>query len=277
MKNFYKTSSALFVALLGLTFVSCSDDKDEPIDYKQLPTAAQTFINTYFGDTSVVKITSDKDKNKQEYEVDFANGFEVTFNKDGEWIDVDAPTGMTIPDGIAPEPIANYVSTYYPDLGINEIEKVTTGYKVDLINELELEFDAQGQIIGNEAVNPPAPTVQLPENAQKFLNTYFKDVEIETVKYDADKENQEYDVILYNGFEITFDKTGEWTDVDAPTDQVIPDGIAPESIASYVSNNYPGLLGIKEISKDKNGYDVELSDGTTLLFNLAGEFQKVDY
>lgn len=151
MKNLYKTCAALFVAILGLTFASCSDDKDEPIDFNQLPSVAQKFITTYFGDTKVSSVKYDKDKNDHEYEVKLQNGFELTFNVAGEWTDVDAPDGKAIPNGIAPEPIESFVLATYPESGINEIEKIKTGYDVELINGIDLKFNLQGEYVGVDA------------------------------------------------------------------------------------------------------------------------------
>ncbi|MCH5229036.1 MAG: PepSY-like domain-containing protein [Muribaculaceae bacterium] len=149
MKKFLQfIRPAIFIAILGLTFASCSDDKDEPIDFNQLPTISQNFIKTYFTNVEIVNIIYEKDKNNHEYEVDLENGFELTFNKEGDWTDVNAPNGQTIPDGIAPESIANYVSENYPDYGINEISKEKNGYDVELTNGLDLNFNLQGEFTG---------------------------------------------------------------------------------------------------------------------------------
>lgn len=114
---------------------------------------------------------------------------------------------------------------------------------------------------------------QLPTMAQVFIGDYFGDGSIKSVTYD--KKDKDWEVKLYNGFELKFDEQGNWTLVDAPTGQVIPDGIAPEPIASYVVANYP-QEGITEIEKTKSQYEVELTNGYELYFSLAGEFQKVD-
>lgn len=66
----------------------------------------------------------------------------------GEWVDVDAPVNMIILDGIAPETIVNYIEENYPEYGINEISKETYGYGGELVNNVELRFNAQGEFLG---------------------------------------------------------------------------------------------------------------------------------
>lgn len=63
--------------------------------------------------------------------------------------------------------------------------------------------------------------------------------------------------------------------VDAPSGQTIPSGIVPAAVAVYVDTRYPGV-GINEISRDARGYEVDLVDGTDLLFDPAGNFIGLD-
>lgn len=148
MKKTFKWIPALLVAFLSIAMFSCSDDdEDQPITYDQLPAMSKDFIKTYFSGEEIVSVTFDKDKNNKEYEVLLRNGFDLSFNTSGEWISVDGPLGATIPDGIAPQPIVNYVSTNYPNEGINEIEKVKTGYEVELTNGYELNFNQNGDFV----------------------------------------------------------------------------------------------------------------------------------
>ncbi len=78
-----------------------------------------------------------------------------------------------------------------------------------------------------------------------------------------------------NGYEVSFNADGEWTDVDAPAGQSIPDGIAPQAITDYIAANYNGA-GINDISLDSRGYEVELVSGVDLLFAPDGSFLGVD-
>lgn len=117
----------------------------------------------------------------------------------------------------------------------------------------------------------PIDPSKLPQKAQTFISTYYPSATIVTSK----KDGNEYDVLLDEGTNIEFDKSGEWKDVDATVGMTIASGFYPAGIDAYVSANYPGT-GINEISKEKHGYDVELLTGLDLRFNTAGEFLGID-
>ncbi|MDE6645047.1 MAG: PepSY-like domain-containing protein [Muribaculaceae bacterium] len=121
----------------------------------------------------------------------------------------------------------------------------------------------------------PINAANLPENAQTFIGTHYSGVSIVSVTRDKDDHQDEYDVRLSNGHEVTFNAAGEWTDVDAPANQSVPDGLVPESIALYITTNYAGA-GINEISKSAAGYEIELTNGVDLDFDSMGNFLRVD-
>lgn len=138
----------LAVSVFMTGFVACDNDDDDdevPVVETQLPQNAKTFISQYYPDAKIASITRDTGDN--EYNVLFTNGHDVTFNAAGEWVDVDAPMGQVIPDGIAPVAIVDYVSQNYSGTGINEISKEAYGYEVELTTGLDLEFNANGDFI----------------------------------------------------------------------------------------------------------------------------------
>ena len=55
----------------------------------------------------------------------------------------------------------------------------------------------------------------------------------------------------------------------------VPTKIVPAKISKYVHKNYPNVL-IKEIQKERRKYEVSLSNGLDLDFNLNGKFLKID-
>ncbi|MDE6093348.1 MAG: PepSY-like domain-containing protein [Muribaculaceae bacterium] len=149
MKYALKHFAAIAVVMLSAAFVwNCSDDdKDVPVDVAALPEGAQAFIASHYSGMHVVLSVRDKEDGRDEYEVRFSNGHEVTFDAAGEWIDVEAPAGRVVPDGLVPEAVALYVVTNYPSEGINEISRSAAGYDVDLTNGVDLEFDPLGNFL----------------------------------------------------------------------------------------------------------------------------------
>ena len=145
MKKHLRFLSALLAVVVGTTLLTgCGDDKDEPVSSGELPVKARTFIGQYYPTARIVSTTKDKD----DYEVTLSEGTRIDFDKAGEWTDVDAVTGMTVPSGFYPAPIDNYVSTTYPGSGINEISRETYGYEIELLTGTELKFNSEGAFSG---------------------------------------------------------------------------------------------------------------------------------
>lgn len=144
MKKLLALLPLLLLSVVGFTAVGCSDDdKDEIINFEQLPAQAKTFVKTYYPSVNILR--TEKDKN--EYEVTLADGSRIDFNHAGEWTDVDAVAGKTIPSGFYPAEIDAYVSLQYNGVGINEISKEAAGYEVDLVNGVDLHFNAKGDFV----------------------------------------------------------------------------------------------------------------------------------
>ncbi|MDE6453520.1 MAG: PepSY-like domain-containing protein [Muribaculaceae bacterium] len=142
----------LFIAIaavIAVGFAACSDNDDDDrfIALSQLPGNAQSFISAYFGGADVFKVTTENKSSGTEYKVTFRNGYEVEFDATGSWTDVDAPSGRTVPVGIAPAAIQNYVDTYFPADGINEISRDYRGYEVELLSGIDLTFNPDGQLV----------------------------------------------------------------------------------------------------------------------------------
>lgn len=113
----------------------------------------------------------------------------------------------------------------------------------------------------------------LPQAAQSFISTHFQGIEVAFVV----KDGNEYDVRFANGWELEFNRKGEWETIDCKHEAVpssiialIPESI-PASIRNISTNEY-----ITEISKNRWEYDIELSNGLDLEFSLSGKLKKVD-
>lgn len=109
----------------------------------------------------------------------------------------------------------------------------------------------------------------LPENAQTFINTLFPSTTVTSVKNDF--KDQEYDVKMSDGYEITFDYNGNWTQVEAPDGVTLPSStlvaMVPEEtvIATFSGNDLltGGVINaVEEIEAYPNGYVVEYVTGT---------------
>lgn len=115
----------------------------------------------------------------------------------------------------------------------------------------------------------------LPQAAQAVIKKNFKS-EVSLVKIDKTLGKiSEYEVVLTDGSEITFDSKGNWREVETSKSKSVPSGFVPKSISDYVSKNHKGqkIVGI-EIKRD--GYEVDLSNGIDIRFSKTGDFIKYD-
>lgn len=110
----------------------------------------------------------------------------------------------------------------------------------------------------------------LPQTAQTFIATFFPAQQVTKVVREIDDNTASYEVLFASGFKVEFDENGNWTSVDAPANKEIPMGIAPDAIAAYVNDNYASSP-INEISRDDEGYEIELTNGVELAFNTEGQ------
>jgi len=140
MKKLLSLMLATIVASLSATMFAGT-----PINQSELPKAAQTFITKYFSKDQVRKVEKDNGRRGMEYEVDFTSGAEVDFTSDGNWKEVKAARGTSVPSTIVPTAIAKYVDTNFKGQTIVEISRKRGGYEVELSNgsELKLTEDAK--------------------------------------------------------------------------------------------------------------------------------------
>lgn len=134
-----------FLIVLSFIFATSCAGPDKPIAASQLPAAAQTFIKTNFSSDKVSHAFIDEGFST-EYEVYFENGNQIEFDKNGQWKEVKCVIGK-VPAKIIPASISKYISQYFNGTDIIKIKKDRRGYEVELRNEIELEFDLNGNFV----------------------------------------------------------------------------------------------------------------------------------
>lgn len=115
----------------------------------------------------------------------------------------------------------------------------------------------------------------LPAAAQAVLKNNFK-ADVSHIKIDKEWGRiSEYDVVLTDGTEITFDKSGNWKDVEVRGNGSVPSSFVPAGVSDYVKKNHKGTT-VTGIEKKSSGYEVELSNGVEMKFNSDGRFLRYD-
>lgn len=121
-------------------------DNDRPIPPEQLPEAAKTFIKQTFPEQAIAYAEIETGLTKTKYEVRLNDGTEIDFNGKGEWDKVDCKY-KAVPAVLVPEPIALHVEANYPASLIVKIDKELYGWEIELSNDLELKFAANGSLL----------------------------------------------------------------------------------------------------------------------------------
>lgn len=142
-----KRLSILAAAILSFGILTASAGDDTPITVGQLPQTAQNFIRSHFPDHKVAYAKEERDLMKLSYDVVFADGTKLEFDKNGDWKEVDTKPA-TVPAAIVPERIATYIRSNYPDAAIVAIDRSPRKYEVELSNGLEVKFDIRYNFIG---------------------------------------------------------------------------------------------------------------------------------
>ena len=106
---------------------------------------------------------------------------------------------------------------------------------------------------------------QLPQNAQLLIKDNFNNLTVARVTFDADLDDNNYEVVLSDSSTIEFDKEGNWTEIECE-DCAVPANLVPEAITKYVAEKYSDAI-IKKIEKEATTTKVTLSNETEIEFN----------
>ncbi|MCR5131380.1 MAG: PepSY-like domain-containing protein [Prevotella sp.] len=118
------------------------------------------------------------------------------------------------------------------------------------------------------------PVEQLPSAAQSFIKKTFPGQKISYAQIDRDGLTTNYEVRLDDGTEVTFNKKGKWDQVDCEK-KPVPASLVPSGIMKYVKSKFPDTF-IEKIDKERNGYEIELSNDLDLRFDKKGKLKGLD-
>lgn len=110
----------------------------------------------------------------------------------------------------------------------------------------------------------------LPQTAREFIGEHFPDWKVNYVEQDTDNGRKDYEVVLDNGTELSFDASGVWQSVDCKF-STLPEGILPVRIAAHIAENYPQAAAYK-IEKEPGGYEVSITGNRELIYTSDGDF-----
>ncbi len=135
---------SIVLATLCLSFIACANE--QIISFEQLPQTAQELIKTHFPQEQVSYVMQERDGFSMEYEVRFANGQKVEFDKAGSLKKADCGA-QAVPEALIPEAVRAYVAAKFPNAIITEWSKDDRRWKAELNNGLELEFNSKFEFV----------------------------------------------------------------------------------------------------------------------------------
>ena len=111
----------------------------------------------------------------------------------------------------------------------------------------------------------------LPEQAHAIIAENFNS-EISHIKIGKEfGQIRAYDVVMTDGSKISFDKHGNWKEVEVGGSKAVPAALIPRPIKTFVKDNQ-NAVKVTGIEKNNYGYDVELSNGMDAKFTEKGKF-----
>ncbi|MDO4692440.1 MAG: PepSY-like domain-containing protein, partial [Porphyromonadaceae bacterium] len=300
----------ILVALLAmatLASVGCSKDDASNIlvspDYtaqgevSKLPTEARQFVAQYFKgySASEVKINAEETENGSLYTsilektdlelratVVLPSRVKIEFDRNGQWREIECLIdGAALPANILailPAPIVQYVQRNYPGIGIHEIERKSYGYKVELVNDKEILFDRNGELLSDnkKGQQPQQPNGnQLDNKVQSFVRTHFPSYKVAYTKNDRDNGVERRKVYIrksyWQSFKLVFDMQGNWLEVEGDDYGRTPVpasviGLLPQGVVDVLSRSYSSRP-VTSIEKKVSGYKIELAGDVELYFD----------
>ncbi|SMC76113.1 PepSY-like domain-containing protein [Moheibacter sediminis] len=145
----------IVVAGILFSFTACNNDDDNNnetnISLAELPEASRNLIESNFTGATANRVVRKNaaDNDGTLYEVWLSNNFEIDFDTNGFWTDIDGNM-QQVPNALIPEAILSYAQANYSSFFIEGIDKETYGFQVEISNDVDLKFNADGTFIGIE-------------------------------------------------------------------------------------------------------------------------------
>ncbi|MCM1501636.1 MAG: PepSY-like domain-containing protein [Bacteroidales bacterium] len=131
MKRFLLVFAAMFA-------FAAASRAAKPLNFEKLPIQAQEYVKANVPDLSISLIKKDG----SEYDVVFANGMKISFDKKGSWREIKCKK-YHVDERLVPALIREKVNELYPGSFYEKIEKDGKNYEVELLSGIELTFNAK--------------------------------------------------------------------------------------------------------------------------------------
>lgn len=118
-------------------------------------------------------------------------------------------------------------------------------------------------------------TAVLPPESRLFISGYYPETTVAHIKIEKNLWGiKGYDVILTNGVNIEFNRSGNWKEVEGHLVS-IPKALIPTDIFNYVRKNFADQV-IVSIEKERRTCHIKLNNGLELSFDPNGNLKEID-
>lgn len=135
MKNILSFVAVFFIAI----------SLNAQINTAEIPGQLTEYVQKYFPSATVMQYKSEMEFNGREYKVYLDNFTKLEFDTNYSLTDAENQSGL--PEAILPAKVVDYVKTHYSNSKIVDWEKKRKKQEVELNNNLELEFDLEGNFL----------------------------------------------------------------------------------------------------------------------------------
>ena len=137
----------LLLMTVVLAVMPMMADNDRMLTKEELPEKARMFLDRHFDQSEVLYAKAERDMGVvTSYDVVLEGNVKIEFNRSGDWTSVDCERDE-VPNGVLPQGVLEDVGKRFAGAYVVEIEKGLRGYEVKLSNDIDLEFDKNGEFL----------------------------------------------------------------------------------------------------------------------------------
>ena len=129
--------------MMAFAFAGCEEDSDSGL--YNIPNEIEAYVDQYFPDQSVIQAMLDLEGPESNYELLLDNFIKLEFNVEKAIFEIDS--NVKLPDSVIPATILDYIASNYQGHYVTCWEMETGHQQIQLNNQLELDFDLEGQFL----------------------------------------------------------------------------------------------------------------------------------
>jgi len=115
-----------------------------------------------------------------------------------------------------PEKAQKVVQKAFPDTKIKKVEMERRAsliqYEVKLAGGIKMQFNKDGKFTECECTKSAVPDMLVPQKIRSYLGDEFPDRKVMRIEH----EGKLFDIMLDNGYELTFNSSYRLVDIDIP-------------------------------------------------------------